>query len=191
MCKGLAKFYWLFASLFTGGTCISWETNSIPLSELLNSPNDYLIIKDPNQQESLSFNNLLKGITNKGKRAIHVNEIARAIIIGSCEKECNANFNKAETVFIRSTASLPSHTQALAENTETEMLGAVTLRRNEFIDMVPDSLEISSVQEIPARNDQIVETTAPTTSKRKIKEEIHTEMEKKLKVENSFAAWSR
>lgn len=130
------KYFLIF---FLGGSCISWEINPLPLASVLNSTNEFVIIKDPKQDDTLSFKELIKAAQMNGKRTIYLHEIVMAILTGSCEKDCNPNYDRAGAVFTHGQI-LPTQNNILVENTPSEYFSAEVCEVHSFV--VPDTVEI-------------------------------------------------
>ncbi|KAG5898744.1 hypothetical protein JTB14_020938 [Gonioctena quinquepunctata] len=176
-----------------GGVPTSWEKDSKPLEDIINSPKEFLLIQTPDQEEDESFNEIIKHFSKKGKRTIPLQEIAMAIVYGSCEKDCNPSFNRAGEVFPTTRAREPTQNNALVQNTESECFSMDICKREDDENkmVIPDtfdpSINVVKVERrsIPARkqsenNEPVVEKD---TSKRVRSEQEHGNPFKKIKVE--------
>lgn len=67
-----------------------------------------------------TYDEIVKHFSKQSMRTIPFQEIAMAIIHGSCSKDCNPLFNRASEVFHTKNAGLPTQNVPLVENTQTQ-----------------------------------------------------------------------
>jgi hypothetical protein len=105
----------------TGGHSISWEKQSLSLSQVTKSKNSYLFIQEDLNNVPPLLKDIYDYLTKLGERTIPIQEIAMAIVLCSCEKDCNPKFNRVHNVFMKQWTE--SHTEAfhLAQETPSDV----------------------------------------------------------------------
>ncbi|XP_074025637.1 nbs [Leptinotarsa decemlineata] len=175
-----------------GGAAMSWEKTSIPLADILNSQKDFIIIQTPNQEEDTHFNKIIKNFIKKGQRTIPLQEIAMAIVHGSCDKDCNPNFNRAEEVFPTSRAIEPTQNNALVPNTESECFsegickieGETRMIIPDTFDPTMEAVKIKNRKTDTSKEKTDCETVIEKDSSKRVRNETeHGNPIKKLKLE--------
>lgn len=104
-------------------------------------------------------------------------EIALAVISGSCETNCNPNFDRISAVFAKSAPCLPA--DILVTNTQTDVMALAASAQNETLKVIPATFE-PHLDDLPTETPHSQEHP---TKKRKNKEEVDMVIEKKLKIE--------
>lgn len=78
----------------SGGKAIFFFENPISVEDVQKSPLQHLLISDGKIPNDNNLKNIISHLKDEGKRLIPLQEIAVAIVMCSCEKDCNPDFNK-------------------------------------------------------------------------------------------------
>lgn len=111
------------------------------LEDILNSPKEILIIQSADPIEDPTLNELIDIMKKKGKRPVPQQELALAVVLGSCEKHCNPNYNKTAEIF-KVDYQKSQTQQSLVSCTQSEDLCRVTDWPKEEV-VIPDTFENS------------------------------------------------
>lgn len=137
------------------------------MSQIVNSDEQYVVVQIPKTEETLSFKELIQSIRRKGKRTILLHEIALAILTGSCEKDCNPDFDRAGAVFSGSQTGVPIQKNVLALETQTEYFKFSQATPNTVPKKdIPDTLETSLDSSLPSRTEKNTKNIGRTFKER-------------------------
>lgn len=150
-----------------GGTCSSWEKNPIKIKDLTEN---HLLMQSCKEVDDKNYKEVMKHVLKQNKRTIPIQEIAMAIIHGSCEKDCNPVFNRAIEVF-----NAPNHVEStqhnsLVHNTETQDFQAETSRAQKIIEETidPNQMSAPSIIKKVKMEDVIDLTESDVTAEEKV-----------------------
>ncbi|XP_050509460.1 nibrin [Diabrotica virgifera virgifera] len=103
-----------------GGSCVTWENECEAFKRIAASSKEFLVMQSRKDVDDKAYKDIIKLLSKQNRRTIPIQEIAMAIIHGSCEKDCNAEFNRVQQVFARTTNKEPTQHVLLAKNTQTQ-----------------------------------------------------------------------
>lgn len=126
------------------------------------------MVQVPKQEMTTSYQELIDKVCQQGKRTIYLQEIAMAILIGSCEENCNQNFDRARKVFSHA-IKLPTQNHVLALETETDYFSMESCKPTQCPYFIPDTLEAPQFPNPSVGKDQLV---ANETEKKSFEEKI-------------------
>lgn len=110
-------------NFFLGGTCYYWNEKPLTKDHFSSNNPQYLLIQDDvkNSQENDSFMKMIDYLHSIRKRSIPFQEIAMAVVVGSCEKDCNPDFDRTGTL-IQQREQIIFTNDILAPETQTQDL---------------------------------------------------------------------
>ncbi|XP_072378884.1 uncharacterized protein [Diabrotica undecimpunctata] len=177
-----------------GGSCVAWENNCEEFKRIAASSKEFLVMQSRKDVDDKSYKDIIKLLSKQNKRTIPIQEIAMAIIRGSCEKDCNPEFNRVQEVFARTTNKEPSQHKLLAKNTQTQNSIAEPIISKVIAETLdPDQLEAPPIQKkVVQVQEKYVETekrdirteTDNDTVKRLAADPVENNPFKKIKLEN-------
>ncbi|XP_044268561.1 nibrin [Tribolium madens] len=171
----------------TGGSCISWEKQPLSITQVTKSKNTYLFIfSDEPKNTPESLKQIHEYLTKIGERTIPLQEIPKAIMLSSCEKDCNPKFNRVHSVFVEKELNSESEILPLVQETPTDDVLPQNFEPKQEL-VIPGSLDsdlylLASLQQ-PLQK-QVNRTLS--TFKRRV-EETESTPAKKAKVEESVS----
>ncbi|EFA04568.2 nibrin [Tribolium castaneum] len=171
----------------TGGSCISWEKQPLTFAQVTQSKNTYLFIYSDDKNTPQSLKNIYEHLTKIGERTIPLQEIPKAIVLCSCEKDCNPKFNRIFNVFVEKESDSESAIFPLAYETPTDDVFAQTFEPKQEL-VIPESLDadlhLLTAPPTPNTSKQINNIITPSALKRGAKEPEKTPA-KKVKLDES------
>ncbi|XP_057665360.1 nibrin [Diorhabda carinulata] len=124
-----------------GGTCSSWENNPIKMKDLTEK---HLVMQSYKDVDDKNYKEIMKHVLKQNKRTIPIQEIAMAIIHGSCEKDCNPSFNRVIEVFNAPNQIETTQNNLLVHNTQTQDFGIETSTAQKSIQETVDSVQMTA-----------------------------------------------
>lgn len=143
------------------------------------SKKSYIFIYvDDSQNPPQSLKDIYDHIKKLGERTISLQEIPKAILLCSCEKDCNPKFNRLLNVFMDQNSNSDSAVFPLASETQESVLEQNILPKIEQI--IPQSLDEDPNMLAPQLQAPKEVFVAPSTSKRKQETEVVAAKKPKL-----------
>ncbi|GJQ70904.1 putative second BRCT domain on Nijmegen syndrome breakage protein [Trypoxylus dichotomus] len=107
-----------------GGTCFYWEEKPLTKEHFSSCNPQYLLIHDDAETATTddSFVKMTNHLRSIGKRSIPFQEIAMAVVVATCEKDCNPDFDRAGTL-IKEKEQIIFTNDILAPETQTQRYG--------------------------------------------------------------------
>lgn len=126
--------------------------------------------------------NIKNYLTEIGERMIPLQEIAMAIVLCSCEKDCNPKFNRIHKVFNKDNLDSSSQiSSTLVQNTMENDWFKSALTKQKII--VPPSLEEFDYLAVPKQNEKVL--TNRNESIKRVKDEVDSYPPKRIRLEEN------
>ncbi|KRT85655.1 hypothetical protein AMK59_1108, partial [Oryctes borbonicus] len=105
-----------------GGTCFHWNQKPLTKEHFLSRNPQYLLIRDDAEvsDEDESFVKMVNYLRSIGKRPIPFQEIAMAVVLATCAKDCNPDFDRAGTLIKDNEERVIFTSDILAPETQTQ-----------------------------------------------------------------------
>ncbi|KAL3277211.1 hypothetical protein HHI36_012561 [Cryptolaemus montrouzieri] len=148
-----------------GGDTVLLVKNTSDEEELLKLMDKYIAMDPEDPSIEKTFFKALTAYKNKGKRLIPVQEVVFAILQCSCEENCNPNFNRTHTVFLKETEKKHTAKALIEESQETQH----DVKSSQHFSVIPASYEepliIADEISVPAKRikldpDIVMESTS-------------------------------
>ncbi|KAI4471197.1 nibrin-related [Holotrichia oblita] len=104
---------------FVGGTSFHWNEKIFAKKHLSSSNPQYLLIQDGTENSDNTFTDMISHLHSLGKRSIPFQEIAMAVVLASCEKDCNPDFDRTGTL-LKEKEQIIFTSDILAPETQTQ-----------------------------------------------------------------------